>query len=238
MRKVFLAIALLLCGKASAQVEVSAGTGVGWYSMADLQDFQEHMQTTFPVKAQVTEKFPPYLTYDASLLYRLHRGGFIGIYYQFASTAGRIHYEDFSGEVYSDQLLRGNTLALSAGQELEFKNNFFMRFDLHPGATFTSLELISFTRVRDQSFKESYKFHSINATMQPTVELHKAWGNFGIKVSAGFHFSAFAGKLKFDENKDSYLIGAGNTPITADWTGLRLGISGRYVFHQRIKEVN
>jgi len=236
MRKVLLAIALLLCGKASAQVEVSAGTGVGWYSMAELREFQEYLQSTFPVKAQITEKFPPYLTYDASLLCRLYRTGFIGIYYQFSSTGGRIHYEDFSGEVYSDQILRSNTLALNAGQGLEFKNNFLMRLDLHPGVTFTKLELLSVTRVGDQSYKESYKFHSINAIMQPTVELHKAWGKLGIKVSVGYHFSPFAGKLKFDENKDSYLVGRDNAPITANWTGLRLGISGRYVFHQRVKE--
>jgi hypothetical protein len=233
MRKVLLAFALLVCGKASAQLEVSAGTGIGWYSMNDLHDLQEHLQSTFPVKVQITEKFPPYLIYDASLSYRLDRGGFLGIYYQFSSTAGRIYYEDFSGEIYSDQILRGNTLALNAGQELEFKNNFFMRIDLHPGATFTQLELLSVTRVRDQSYTESYKFHSINATMQPTVELHKAWGNLGIKVYVGCHFSAFAGKLRFEENKDSYLIGSGTSPITANWTGLRLGISGRYVFRQR-----
>ena len=229
MKNILLAIALLIFGEASAQMEISVGTGVGWYRMEEFREFQEDIQRVLPVNAQITEQFPAYMTYEGSLLWRLYRSGFIGAYYQFGSTGGRVHYKDYSGEAYTDHLFRYNTLTLSVGEQLTFENNFFMRIDLHPGVTFTKLEIVSVTRLSNQRGRDVYKFHSMNAVMQPTVEFHKAWGDFGLKATVGYHFGVFEGKMKLNENKDAYLIN-GNDKITAEWNGLRLGLSARFVF--------
>jgi len=228
MRKLQILLFWLLCVESYAQVEVSAGAGVGWFSMSELGKFQKTIQSSYPVDAKITEEFPAYVIYDAAIFWKLHSNGFLGLYYQYGSTGGRVHYEDFSGEVYSDQLLHYNTLALSVGQGFSFENNLQFRVDLHPGVTFTSLEIIEGGRIGNESRRDSYKFHSINATLQPTVELHKTWGQFGIKVYAGFHIAAYSGKLKFEENKNSYLTGGGNDPIVANWNGFRLGLTGTY----------
>ena len=228
MKKFYILALLLLCAECYAQVEVSAGMGVGWFTMNELGELQEAIQSTYPVAVRITEEFPPYFIYNASIIWRLSSNISLGPYYQYGSTGGRVHYEDFSGEIYSDQLLHYNTLALSIAQELSLKNNFLLRIDLHPGVTFTNLEIIDFVKIGEQSHRESYKFHSVNATIQPTAELQKFWGQFGIKIYAGFHMPVYSGKLKFDEDKNSYLTGGNNDPIVADWTGLRLGLTGTY----------
>ena len=57
--------------------------------------------------------------------------------------------------------------------------------------------------------------------LQPTAELQKFWGQFGIKIYAGFHMPVYSGEtVKFDEDKNSYLTGGNNDPIVADWTAL------------------
>ena len=235
MRNLLVAIAFLTCIKANAQMEISVGTGVGWYRMSDFKKFQEDIKVAIPVDAQITEEFPPYITYEGSLIWHMYRSGFLGLYYQFGSTAGRIYYEDYSGKTYTDMMFRYNTLTLSAGEEMAFENNFFLRIDLHPGVTFTNLEVLSISRIANQGGRDFIKFHSVNAVLQPTVEIHKMWGNFGIKATVGYHFGVYEGKMKLNENKDAYLT-SGNDKITAEWNGLRLGISGRYVFPRATKE--
>ncbi|WP_276366316.1 hypothetical protein [Chryseolinea sp. H1M3-3] len=231
MRKLHILLFWLLSAESYAQLEVSAGAGVGWFSMRELGELQKAIQSSYPVDAKITEEFPAYVIYDAEIVWKVNSSGFLGLYYQYGSTGGRTHYEDFSGEVYSDQLLHYNTLALSVAQELTFENDLQFRFDVHPGATFTNLKIIEGSRIGDVSHRESYKFHSINATLQPTLELQKTWGQFGIKAHAGFHFAVYAGKLKFNENKQNYLT-VGNDPVVANWNGFRLGLTGTY----RIRE--
>jgi hypothetical protein len=113
-------------------------------------------------------------------------------------------------------------------RELKIVNNLQFRFDLLPGVTFTNLRIVEGSRIADQIYSASYKFHSINASFQPTVGLHKSWGLFGIKAYAGFHMALYSGKLKFDENKDSHLTNGGNEPIVANWNGFRVGLTGTY----------
>jgi len=236
MRTILVVMALILSRNGYAQVHISAGTGIGWFSMKEFHDFQEHLRSSFPVAARITEQFPAYVIYDASIAWQLRRTGFLGVYYQYGSTGGRIHYKDYSGEIYSDQLFHYNTIALNAGEALEFGKNYSLRVDLHPGATFTSLELLSVTKIGDQRYQESYKFHSINATMQPTFELTKTWGNFGLKLSAGYHIAVYAGKVKLKGNKNAILLGSSTDPIAASWDGLRLGLSGIYIIGRRLGE--
>lgn len=230
MRRILTVLLLSLCANAYAQVEISAGIGMGTFSMRELKDLQKQIQSGYPVDAKITEQFPAYVIYDASISRKLKSNGFLGIYYQYGSTGGRVHYEDFSGEIYSDQLLHYSTLGLTIGQELALKNNFSLRLDFHPGATFTRLEITDVTKVGNEGYRETYKFRSINATLQPTIELYKSWQQFGIRVFAGFHLAAYSGKLKYEENKEAYLTNGGNDPIVANWNGLRLGITGTYRF--------
>jgi len=162
------------------------------------------------------EEFPAYVIYDLAIAWKVNSTGLLGLYYQYGSTGGRVHYEDFSGEIRSDQLLHYNTLALTVTQELTIADNLQFRFDLLPGVTFSSLEITESSRIGDLPYRESYKFHSVNASFQPTFGLQKIWGQFGIKASAGFHFAVYAGKLKLNENSKSYLTGGGNDPIVAN----------------------
>jgi hypothetical protein len=233
MRK-FLTFAFLLLQISSyAQVEISAGMGAGWFGMHDLKDFQESLQHSYPVDTKITEQFPVFFIYDVAIYGRVGGSNFVGFYYQYGSTGGRIHYQDFSGEITSDQLIHYNTLGLTLGGELSLAKNFLLRVDLHPGATFSNLDFNEVVKVGNEVSRASFKFHSINATFQPTIELHKVWGQFATKVFAGFHLPAYSGKLKYEENKNSYLTGGGNDPIVADWTGLRLGLSGIYIISRK-----
>jgi hypothetical protein len=190
-----------------AQVEVSAGMGVGWFRMHDLKDFQESLQHSYPVGTKITEQFPVFFIYDVAIYGKVQGSNLVGFYYQYGSTGGRIHYQDFSGEITSDQLVHYNTLGLTLGAEVSLTKNFLLRGDLHPGATFSKLAFEEVVMVGNEVSHQSFKFHSINATFQPTIELHKVWGQIAIKVFAGFHLPVYSGKLKYEENKSSYLTG-------------------------------
>ena len=65
MRKLQILLFWLLCAESYAQVEVSAGAGIGWFNMSELGKLQKTIQSSYPVDAKITEEFPAYVVYDA-----------------------------------------------------------------------------------------------------------------------------------------------------------------------------
>ena len=236
MRFWIVCIIIFSSARGYAQWEMSAGAGYGTFAMKDMHKFQELILTQSIVKPKVTDAFPGQVIYQASTIYTFRRGLFLGLSYQFGSTGGRVTYSDYSGSFYADQLLRYTQLSINLGQSMQVGRNLSLRVDVQPGATFSKLHYKSLIKIGEAKVEESAKFHSINWIAEPTFTLLKQWGNWGARLSVGYHIDGYSGKLKV-KGGDAWLTN-GYDPVHADWNGLRttLGVAVKLSRPDRSKQ--
>jgi hypothetical protein len=220
-------IIILSSVRVYAQWEVSAGAGYGTFAMKDMHKLHELILTQSIVKSEVTDAFPGHIIYQAAVMYRFRRNHFLGLSYQFGSTGGRVYYSDYSGSLYSDQLLRYTQLAVNLGETVRLGKDFFVMVDLQPGVTFSKLLYKSRITIGEGSAEESAHFHSINWVVEPTFTLLKQWGKFGARLSAGYHVDAYSGKFKV-KGGEGWLTN-GYDPVHADWNGLRTTVGATMI---------
>ena len=215
-----------VCG--ICQSQLSFQVGYGTFALADIKSLQESQLLTYPVKAEITSSFPSYWIYGLSGKKFLRNNFMIGVSGVMGSTGSRIYYEDYSGSVGSDQLLRFTALGLHLGIFDRLKSQkVHFTVDLNPGVVFTSMKLRSFQALQGYAPSEVVTdVRSLNVALQPTFALTRRFGPLGLNVFAGYHVMIVQGKLKLKENKDAFLA------VKADWSGLRVGV-GAVLFLKR-----
>jgi hypothetical protein len=149
-----------------------------------------------------------------------------GLTFSFQSTGSRISRADYSGEYSFDSRIR----ALSPGvmAELYFPVNAFMiSIRNEAGIEFTKLRLNEYLRINTESNNDKYSFTSQNWYDEPTINLSYPVSFFRFGVVAGWLFDIKKEILKGSDSNTSSknIIISGGNPATADWTGMRLGIS-------------
>lgn len=192
--------------------------------MKEMQnDFAEQIKEN--VDAKVLSSFPAYSGYELNFNTEFAEGHQIGGYVGYYSTGGRIHYEDYSGEIKMDQLLKN----VSAGvyNELSFYNlaeSDFI-FSFRAGITLTQYQIISLLQVEKIAEKEDIGFNSINIHLSPGICYRYPIGKiFFVQAEARYELHA-PGSLRLNSDKDAKLIDSKGDEIKAHWDGFRLGIS-------------
>jgi len=233
MRLYFL-IPVLFSTVGFGQLKVTLSTGYGTYTMGDMKSLQEELQEGYPVDAKITESFPGYAYYDLSVTKQTGERFVIGGYFTYGSTGGRIHYEDYSGEVSSNQLVRyyslGFPLGIMISDDLD-ANAWNFQLDFKPHFTMGELLLEFSSRIGSQRDAGSYEFRSFNFGIEPGFTAERRIGDkWGIDLFAGYNLTVVQGKLFFNETEGAYLQNEQNQAIGLDFSGLRvmLGLSYRF----------
>lgn len=231
MKWILTVVATAILTPMFGQLKVNMSMGYGTYSMKSMKDFQEELRVSFPVRAKTTESFPGYVFYEFGITTVQADRFVIGGYFTYGSTGGRIHYEDYSGEMSSDQLVRyvsiGSPLGIVLGDNLT-DSPWRVHLDLKPHFTVGMMELDFYSRIGNQEESDSYKFTAFNLGIEPglTVErsLAKKWD---VTFFAGYNANLLKGNLYFQEENDAYLQNQKGETVTLDFSGFRaaLGIS-------------
>lgn len=217
-----------------AQTTLSISTGHGSYLMSDMKVFQKQIDHDFPVNARITESFPAFVFFQASVVMQPKDPFFFkAVSIAFGSTGGRVHYSDYSGAIGFDQLLNFISASGFVGGTLAFEEKYlFVQAGLKPGIVMSGLNMKFYQQMGDEESRESYKFTSLNLTAEPTILLTKEFGRVGVHAFAGYNITVVSGKLFSKENEGAFLIGSDNKPLKADWTGYRFGVGLDYTLPQ------
>jgi len=225
---------LLLSGAVCAQDNynfIRLKLGYGSYNMSDLERIQNllidiYSQQQIPVTA--VDKFPPYWNYQVEFLRKLNDSFGLSGFFGYASTGGRIHYSDYSGEIKSDQTVTANLYGI--GVEYYFNPLESLRFfsSVNFSLIFSSLELNDFFRIYNESTGSITKFNSFGIGIEPSVGIEYEISSLLFRFDLGLLLNG-QGAFYFEEQPDVALKINGDE-ISPDWMGYRFGFSVGFVF--------
>lgn len=203
------------------------------YSMSDLEGIQNELLNDIRelnIPADITESFPAYPGYKFGFLIPVidttDRTFSIGGYFEHGSTGGRIHYQDYSGELRADQLAVETSIGTLI--DYEYRCNEIFNIGLNFGVSYTlsSFSVTSYLKVGDESQEEELSFSSNSFSFEPAIMPSMyLWGmRFGISLSYLIYIPS---NLEFDEYSEAYLINESGDKVNINWSGFRLGLQMR-----------
>jgi hypothetical protein len=199
-------------------------------SMSELKDEQRELLSdikneNIPVK--VTESYPAYFGFKIGFLIPVREysesvlslGGLI----LHSSTGGRIHYEDYSGELRADQIIKATGIGGIINVDSKFNSAFALSFNVSVNYLFSSFSNNLFVRAGDQVQIEKPNFSSSSLSIEPQViPSFRLWKlQLGISISYMIYFPS---TLEYDSNSGAYLVNKNGDKIKIDWSGLRIGL--------------
>lgn len=233
MKIVLLAIIVALPLATFGQVQVSVRAGYGFYSMSELKTFQEGLKSEFPVSLRTTEAYPPYLYYEGSFQFIIRERVPLGISVTYGSTGSRLHYSDYSGEIFADQFVKYLAIGLPVAWIFPSKNTWSLQVELKPNISFNELALKLQSSVANQTEAEQLDFKSMDIGIQPGFAIIKRFGPVGLLLQAGFNIGLMNGELFLKKDDAYYLTQRNGDHVSTDWTGLRIAAGINYSFKSR-----
>lgn len=233
MRNVLITVLVLISFPAalfSQQLNLVLEPGIGSYAMKDLKEFNNMNLSYLTFDAKLTDNFPVYWYNKLSLQYSLKKLLTFGLTCSYQSTGSRISRADYSGEYSFDTRIR----SISPGVIAEFYiplNAFRISLRNEAGIEFSKLRLNEYLRINTQSKNDEYSFTSQNLYYEPTVRLSYPVSFFRLGIAAGWLFDLKKEILtgsdsnKNNNNNINNIILSNGKPATADWSGMRLGVS-------------
>lgn len=195
----FLLISLLWVMNIHGQKRIEYSAGYGEYKMDDMQaalsSIMDNLTSQFPFDIAVISNFPSYINHNAGLMYQLNKHEF-GANVGYLSTAGKIAYSDYSGEIMGKLSLNAYRIGLvyryhvyrvglSRGTSVTFYG------ELSPGIIFTKLKSKEHVIVNGQS-KDIDNAYNVNSSLtgfsvlpQVGISMNLPYG-FGIRVYGGY----------------------------------------------------
>jgi hypothetical protein len=186
---------------------------------------QDNLLKGMPVKAQVTASFPAYWFFELTATNELKGKLLLGGSLSYGSTGGRVSYSDFSGSLWSDQLVSNYTITTLFGTKTSwFNGKLSLQGDVRPGITVTTMDYSYNQDAGTSSYYSRSKYHSLNLIIQPTATLSYRWRSLSVNSFVGYNINFVKGDLRSYDNFSSFgYYYPGNSSTHADWSGLRAG---------------
>jgi len=230
MRFVTIVLFTLTVSGANCQdLKVGVGTTFGRYSMKGLEEFQN--ETLFglnflPVK--IVESFPATFGYDIQFSY-LRRKLQLGGYYSYASTGGRIHYKDYSGEIKFDQIVNGNSFGASTVWKINSSNDYNIAIGIRTGITVSDLLISNSISINDQpNVNQSYVFKSVNLHISPLIEFEYMLDRIVIYSTLRYEANVAKSALNLNGDDNVFIELDSGENLKVDWEGLRISAGVKY----------
>jgi hypothetical protein len=198
--------------------------------MSDLKGVQNELlndMTLNNIPAKIIDSYPSYYGFKGGLLiplqeqesYTISAGGIA----EYTSTGGRIHYQDYSGEIRADQIVE----AWSLGGMIEYKIHYSEVFDLLlQGSTqyfFSSLKYTLILQVGNNNDTEKPQFHSSSFGIEPCIIPTVKYYGFQLGLSLSYLFF-IPTNLEYDQVSNAYLLNKHGDKVNIDWSGFRIGV--------------
>jgi hypothetical protein len=200
------------------------------YSMGDLEGIQNELlndMNDLNIPTEITESFPAYFGYEFGFLIPVidtagnifSIGGFI----EHGSTGGRIHYQDYSGEVGSDQFAVETSIGTMIDYQIKLDEYFNIGLNFAIGYTVSSFSVTSYLQIGEESAEDELNFSSYSFSFEPGIvpSMNLLGMQFGISLS---YLVYIPSNLEFDGYSEAYLINKSGDKVNINWSGFRLGL--------------
>lgn len=196
---------------------------VGQYSMKDIKIFQAELNddlTSSGVPTKIVSEFPASVQLDVGLD-KIYESGFsLGGYLNYTFTKGRMHYRDYSGEVYSDQNVSRIVIGAKASKLLQYGFEFYGKV----GINYSTLDLEFVSTINNQGYDaDELAFYSTGINMEPGISWTYSYKRLLFSIQTSYEIN-IQGKTIFKEDEDAYLLNKEGSKVIVNWTGLRSGI--------------
>lgn len=218
---------LLLAGSAMAQAKLSIEPRVGYgtFQMNAMKDYQQVLIKKSQVNAQATDSFGPYALFGASALYALGEKTSAGLFMEHGSTGGRVHYEDYSGSLQYDFLLRYRALGMGVSTKMALRGSaihFVQGAEL--SLIYSRMLLKEDGHVYDRKFEGEKTYKANGFGFKPYIGLERSIVSFPTRLTVGYLFSG-SGTYFEPGNKGTYPADFQAKDLKPNWSGLRINLS-------------
>ncbi|GGF50759.1 hypothetical protein [Echinicola rosea] len=222
--KVFVFVPLLLLFSLSYAQESNTlmfRVGMGTYSMKSQKLFQQDFMKNSPIPYAKTHTFPPFATFGSALGFNVSKHASIGLWVEYTSTGGRLHYQDYSGHALMDQVLK----SFQIGPFMQYRINKSVEWPiyltLHSSVASISEEMTSEFEIEDNFESENYKLKGINYGLRPGIIIAHEVKPFIIQFGLGGEIQ-FHGDMKVVSDNDITFRTSDGNNLASQWDGLRM----------------
>ncbi len=209
---------MLISGIYGQSVEISGAVGVGSYRMSDLKDWQNLLVIINALPLEKTESFPVFVNFSGSISYHRKNLG-VGLIAFSESTGGRLAYSDFSGSLFSDQLL--SSIAVGPFVSRRLKQDSPLSFSAAILYYRSFLDLRDEVTILGATQITTEELVSSALAVQPAIQYEfKITEIFRIAPEFGYMVFGWRQALHLKENNEVFLQVNGNR-ADADWSGFR-----------------
>lgn len=224
MKKIiYIIICIFASISANAQLKIEYSAGYGSYKMDDMKsqltNIQTELKKQYPFDFAITDNFPSYVTHNLGVTYQLNKHEF-GANLTYLTTAGRLAYSDYSGEIVDKLTLNAYRIGLLYRYHfykigISDKTNISFYGELSPAMTLTDLKTKGHIKVGneqkdlDDKYKLDSDMTSFSVLPQLGINLNLPYG-IGVHLSGGYDIDMGA---SMKQNKDAKV----------NWSGLRIG---------------
>lgn len=209
--------------------QIDLQIGFGKFQMTDLKGLQDSFIKESIIPLSKTVEFPDYFVFDLKYEHEIKDKFFTGGSVGHRSTGGRLHYADYSGEVYSNQKVSAYSIALLGGLYLLNDKKNIVPLYLRVGGNFTRVSLENGIIVGTQKQEQSDLFESFGMLAEPGVSYRRIIRQLFTGVDIGYELN-FNGNLFYSSDKNLFLVNDSGNPVQAQWDGLRVRLSIGYRF--------
>lgn len=231
---VFIAVSEV-CAQPSYRIYVKGNYNT--FAMNDLRSLQSELRAEYSkglgVPANIVSEFPGFYGVQGGFRFLISSNDdeqiFLGTFIDFASTGGRIHYKDYSGEYRFDQTASSWSIGGSVIYQKQYSGLFSIDYQCSILLIRSWLENSFTLRVWEHTQSDAANFHSFSAGIEAGVVPSVEWGviKTGIAVSYLLSLPTF---LEYDKVSDAFLVNSKGNRVTVDWSGFRIGIISSYTF--------
>ncbi|MCU0343101.1 MAG: hypothetical protein MUF28_04690 [Ignavibacterium sp.] len=199
------------------------------YSMDGLKQQQNELlngilQQNIP--AEITESYPAYYGFKIGFLIPLKDDIkstlSIGSSIQHGSTAGRIHYQDYSGELSIDQLVNYTGIGAMIQYESHYSSNFNLGYNLSINYMLSSLSNELYLQVGNETQNEILDFSSSSFGIEPEIIPSYQLGLLQIGASLSY-LIYISSDLEYDDVSEAFLVYENGDRVKINWNGFRIG---------------
>lgn len=225
---IFLLPVLLTAGKFSFAVT----PGFGFYSMKTLQKLQNDIIIQkikdYHVDYKTVENYPGNVFFAGEARYQYKSNHFIGVGYQYHSTAARLSYKDYSGELRTDLLNETSIFYLLYNRKYIVTENFAITLLINYNLLFTNMDFIDYTQLGDDITTEKIKCNSFAHALSVGFDFSQTIDAFEIGLRISFLHDMnnllISGDYFYDRGGKSETFGE----TEAEWNGIRAGLIFAY----------
>lgn len=226
IRLITVAIYIFAHQAVGQSLNIGVKTFYGTYLMNDLSDLQQELSEQIPVDSRVVQSFPGYIGHQLHMYLEFPLGFNIGVLGDMATTGGRVHYIDYSGEIRIDMVVKRKSIGfIYEGRPWVINEYLYFFGGAKATAIFSKLAMEEYLNVYSSNNRKTYHFTSKGFGIEPQIALEFKISRLKVRAESG---------CQFDRSKpfksSNLRLNSSKGEVGPDWSGARVGLSLAYSF--------